>query len=180
MWDSLKIITVLKMSILLILTVLLTTLFVSSSILFFIGMAPTLCAALIDKSKNKPTTVCVGFLNFAALYPYLLTLFIRHHNSPEYLVELVFEPINIVFIYVCALLGYVLQQAIIKLGTGQTPPNPEFKVRDPSRKQLRRFHKYRGVAAYFSAFIASLFILGTTFVFFSGGNVIPSLLNVIK
>lgn len=48
--------------------------------LLFVGLLPTLVAALTDRSNARYAWICVGGLNFAGLTPALLRLWFGHHE----------------------------------------------------------------------------------------------------
>ena len=49
-------------------------------LLMFVGMLPTLVAALTDRSGTRYAWICVGGLNFAGLAPALMSLWFGHHE----------------------------------------------------------------------------------------------------
>ena len=49
-------------------------------ILVFFGLLPTLVAFIVDRSKGKAATFCVGGMNFCGLLPWLLELWTKSHT----------------------------------------------------------------------------------------------------
>ena len=49
-------------------------------LLLFFGMLPAIVAYVIDPSRNKTSTTCVGAMNFAGVFPYLLSLWTGIHS----------------------------------------------------------------------------------------------------
>lgn len=43
-------------------------------LMFFFGLLPTWAALLTDRSKDKFSTFCIGSMNFAGMFPYLMQL----------------------------------------------------------------------------------------------------------
>ena len=49
-------------------------------LLLLFGMLPDIVAYIIDPSKHKTSTICVGAMNFAGVFPYLLGLWTGIHS----------------------------------------------------------------------------------------------------
>ncbi|MCZ6467090.1 MAG: acyl-CoA synthetase [Alphaproteobacteria bacterium] len=49
-------------------------------LLLLFGMLPAIVAYIIDPSKHKTSTICVGTMNFAGVFPYLLGLWTGIHS----------------------------------------------------------------------------------------------------
>ncbi|MFQ5617453.1 MAG: acyl-CoA synthetase [Rhodospirillales bacterium] len=49
-------------------------------LLLLFGMLPAIVAYIIDPSKHKTSTICVGAMNFAGVFPYLLNLWAGTHS----------------------------------------------------------------------------------------------------
>ena len=47
------------------------------------GMAPTIVAAMIDRTKGRYATVCVGGLNFSGVFPHLLSVWFGAHTTDQ-------------------------------------------------------------------------------------------------
>lgn len=77
-----------------------------SAILLCFGMLPTMCAYLIDRLPQRYATRCVGALNFAGCWPYLLNLWKDGHNMIE-AVHIMLEPLTWLVIYGSAAAGWL-------------------------------------------------------------------------
>jgi|LNFM01.1.fsa_nt_gb hypothetical protein len=77
-----------------------------SAILLCFGMLPTMCAFLIDRTPQRYATRCVGALNFAGCWPYLLNLWKDGHNMVAAMHTLV-EPLAWLVIYGSAAAGWL-------------------------------------------------------------------------
>lgn len=86
--------------------------FIPTSILILVGMLPTIVAALIDRTGTKGMTV--GFINFAGVFPYWLSLMQQGHTVDNAL-NLISDPSVIVFIYLAAAIGYMVEWAVTGL-----------------------------------------------------------------
>ncbi|MDA0340832.1 MAG: hypothetical protein O3B74_04445, partial [Proteobacteria bacterium] len=47
-----------------------------------VGMLPTLAAYIVDRRREKYTTLCVGSMNFVGVIPFLATLWTEDHRVP--------------------------------------------------------------------------------------------------
>lgn len=45
-----------------------------------VGMLPTLAAYIVDRRREKYTTLCVGSMNFVGVIPFLATLWTEDHS----------------------------------------------------------------------------------------------------
>ncbi|HIJ62956.1 MAG TPA: acyl-CoA synthetase [Rhodospirillaceae bacterium] len=57
-------------------------------LVLFVGMLPTLVAALAERGANRYAWICVGGLNFAGLASWLLALWFGHHEFSYALQEI--------------------------------------------------------------------------------------------
>lgn len=88
-----------------------------SSILLFVGMLPTIVAALVERSRKKTRALTVGAMNLAGCMPYLLELW-RGGHSIEKALAIVTDPKTITVMYIAALIGYSIDWAISKIVSG--------------------------------------------------------------
>jgi hypothetical protein len=49
-------------------------------LVMFVGLLPTIVAAVVERGTNRYAWVCVGGLNFAGLAPWLFSLWFGHHT----------------------------------------------------------------------------------------------------
>jgi hypothetical protein len=49
-------------------------------LVMFVGLLPTIVAAVVERSDNRYAWICVGGLNFSGLAPWLFTLWFGHHT----------------------------------------------------------------------------------------------------
>jgi hypothetical protein len=85
--------------------------FHATTIVLAIGMMPTIGASLIDRSRSKFLTISVGLMNAAACLPVILHLWEIGHDYNN-AIALVAQPRTIIFIYVIAALGYIIDFAL--------------------------------------------------------------------
>ncbi len=97
--------------ILLITFIIVAVLFAPTTLLLFVGMLPTLCARLIDKTKEQMKVLTVGFMNFAGCFPYWFQLVQQGHDLDTAL-RILGEPMTIVIMYCAAGAGYLVEWAV--------------------------------------------------------------------
>ena len=49
-------------------------------LVMFVGLLPTIVAAVVERGQNRYGWICVGGLNFAGLVPWLFSLWFGHHT----------------------------------------------------------------------------------------------------
>ena len=77
-----------------------------SAVLLCFGMLPTMCVFLIDRAPQRYATRCVGALNFAACWPFLLNLWKEGHSMVAAMHTLL-EPLSWLVIYGSAAAGWL-------------------------------------------------------------------------
>ena len=88
--------------------------FSAMSILLFVGMIPTIVAALVDRSKYRLRTWTVGAMNFAGCAPFMLEVW-RKGATIENALSYISQPRTIVVMFAAAAMGYVIDWAITNL-----------------------------------------------------------------
>lgn len=80
-------------------------------VFLIVGMAPTLVAFIIDRSEHKYATLCVGGINSAGTFPFLLDLWHGGHT-----IGLAMDSLSNVFVlgamYAAAAFGWLLFVAV--------------------------------------------------------------------
>lgn len=92
---------------LLLLLIIFSILYLHSTILFVLGMLPTLVAFFVDKQVGKNKTFTIGSLNFAACFYYLTKVW-SHAQPMEMAIDFITNPKTYVVIYSAAALGYLI------------------------------------------------------------------------
>lgn len=78
-----------------------------TTILLFFGLLPTIVARFVDQSHQKNRTLTIGFINFAACFPFWYDL-VRSGHTFDKAVEIMTDPVHIVIMYAGALAGYLI------------------------------------------------------------------------
>jgi hypothetical protein len=83
----------------------------SSLMLIFFGMLPTVVAFIIDRSHQRANTVCVGAANLCGVFPYLLDLWLKQHSVMGAM-QILTDVFAIAVMYSAAAFGWLLFIAI--------------------------------------------------------------------
>lgn len=73
----------------------------------FFGMAPTLVAFIIDRSREKYATLCVAGINGCGVFPYLLDLWAGSHSINQ-AVTIMTDPFSLIVMYGAAAFGWMM------------------------------------------------------------------------
>jgi len=125
-------------------------------ILVFFGMMPTLVAAIVDRSKGKAATFCVGGMNFCGVFPWLLEMWFGHHSISAALGYLT-DPFILLIMFGSSAFGWVMFTAIPPVVISILTVTSQHKVaglRDEQKKMIQEWgaevanlHKEQAVAA---------------------------------
>jgi hypothetical protein len=77
----------------------------SATVLIF-AMLPTMCAFMIDRTAQRYATRCVGILNFAGCWPYLIDLWMTGHDMVSAM-QILLSPLAWLVIYGSAAAGWL-------------------------------------------------------------------------
>ena len=72
-----------------------------------LGMLPTLVALIIDRTKQKSTTFCVGSINFIGVFPFIIGLW-TDINTFDTALNVVSDIFNLLVMYSAAAFGWFL------------------------------------------------------------------------
>lgn len=90
---------------------LLSVVFLPTTLLLCIGMMPTLVAALVDRSRRKTKAITVGSINLAGCTPFMLEMWMQGQTF-EKAVEIIVNPTAIIVMYMAAAVGYLIDWAM--------------------------------------------------------------------
>lgn len=82
-----------------------------TTIIFFIGMLPTVMSRFTNKGAKSTRVLTVGFMNFAACFPFWFQLMRKGHNFSN-AVDIITDPLTIVIMYGGAVMGYMIEWAL--------------------------------------------------------------------
>ena len=80
-------------------------------LLLLFGMLPAIVAYIIDPSKHKTSTICVGAMNFAGVFPYLLSLWTGIH-SIDVALGILTDIFALMVMYSAAAAGWMVFMAV--------------------------------------------------------------------
>jgi hypothetical protein len=87
--------------------------FLPTTIFLAFGMMPTIVSFITDKTLGKTRTMCVGFMNFAGCFPFLLDLWTEVASpTAETAFRMAADVQSVITIYVIAAGGYAIDVAV--------------------------------------------------------------------
>jgi hypothetical protein len=98
-------------------SIIMAAVFLPSSVLLFVGMMPTLVAALTDWGPRRTRAITVGAMNLAGCSPFLFQLWSQGHTF-EASVDIFTNPETIVVMYGAAAIGYLIDWTVSGLVAG--------------------------------------------------------------
>ncbi|MGE4313688.1 MAG: hypothetical protein AB7E85_05385 [Pseudobdellovibrionaceae bacterium] len=114
--------------------------FLASTLLLLVGMAPTVVAALVDKSKERLKAVTVGCVNLGFCFPYWLDLVTTEH-TPERALKIL-EPQAVIFMYLGAAVGYFIEWVCVTISISMTQQKNQKRlttIKDEQQKLKERW-----------------------------------------
>jgi hypothetical protein len=101
--------------------------FTGSVLLIVVGMAPTLVAFLIDRTPKKYAAFCMGGLNFAGVFPWILKLWAASPGVKEAIV-ITFNPFNMIVMYGAAAFGWMIYQIVPPVVAAMIAVNAQHRI----------------------------------------------------
>jgi len=86
-------------------------LFTAAVMLFFVGMAPSMVAFVIDRTSKKYAGFTLAAMNFCGVFPYMLELGFRVRDFPAAM-RIMTDPMKLLIMYGAASLGWLLYQFV--------------------------------------------------------------------
>ena len=80
-------------------------------ILLALGMSPTIVAFIVDKSKQKYATFCVGGLNFAGVTPSIIELWMGKNDISQTF-DILTNPFDVIIMFTGAAFGWIIYLTI--------------------------------------------------------------------
>lgn len=78
-----------------------------SVVVIIFGLLPTFVALLVDRTHQRFATFCVGAMNFAGVFPYLLDLWMGS-NSMSRAIDIMTDVFTLFIMYGAAAFGWIL------------------------------------------------------------------------
>lgn len=91
--------------------------FLPSSMLLCVGLAPTFVASFIVRKNRRSKAVTVGSMNLVGCTPFLLDLWTKGHTI-EKAMSMITNPMVIIVMYAAAGFGYILYWSTVSVVSG--------------------------------------------------------------
>lgn len=88
-----------------------------TTVIFFIGMMPTIAIHLSSRAKQRTRVMTVGFMNFASCFPFWFQLMQKGHKF-EIATSIILDPMNLSIMYGGAVIGYMIEWALAGFVSG--------------------------------------------------------------
>lgn len=126
---------------------LMSIVFLPSTILLVIGMLPTLIAIIVVSKNHRNKALTIGAMNFAGCFPYLMDIW-QSNDRVAQMFEVLSDPMTVVVMYSAAGLGYIINYGVTKLVRQMMYAGAERKIKniEEEKKKLeeRWGRKVRG------------------------------------
>lgn len=100
-----------KKKVMLLFMVLTSVALLPTTVIFFIGMMPTIAIRLSDRTKNRTRVMTIGFMNFASCFPFWFKLMQSGHKFDN-AVNIILDPLNLSIMYAGAVVGYLIEWSL--------------------------------------------------------------------
>ena len=100
-----------KVQLFLIVSILLSAVFLPTAVMIFIGMVPSFVAYFTDRTKKKTRAVTIIMMNFAGCMPFLMEMWTTDHSLDKAF-AMIFNMIPIIVMYSAAAVGYLIDWAM--------------------------------------------------------------------
>lgn len=81
--------------------------FLPVTIVFIVGMLPTIAAILVDTTREKTRSLTIGLMNFIGCFPFLMDVALQVQTLDS-AYRILIEPMNITLMFSGAIAGYFL------------------------------------------------------------------------
>lgn len=118
------------------LLIIIAIIFKETAVFLSFAMMPTIAAYALDRSVGKSKTICVGTMNFAGCFPFLLdfwTTFGEQTISNAF--RLVADVQNVIIIYLLAAGGYAIDMAVTGITSSIIVQRSEARIKKIKKEQ---------------------------------------------
>lgn len=91
--------------------VLTSVLLLPTTVIFFVGMMPTIAVRVSDKTRKSARVMTIGFMNFASCFPFWFKLMQQGHKFDN-AIAIILDPMNISIMYGGAVVGYLIEWSL--------------------------------------------------------------------
>jgi hypothetical protein len=104
-------------------------------ILFFV-MLPTIAAFVSDRSVGRNKTICVGAMNFAGCFPFLLEFWTEFgQQTVDNALRLIADAQTVIVIYMLAAGGYAIDKAVTGIAVSIIAQRTESRLKKIDKEQ---------------------------------------------
>ena len=107
-----------------------------STIMFTLGILPTLVAIYVDKDPKKMSGFSIGTLNIAPIIAYIILLWEKGHNMDNAMVLLT-NPTTLMVIYFCAWMGWLVHFIVPPLVAEIVKKNAQARLKKIKQEQAK-------------------------------------------
>lgn len=118
--------------------------FLPTTIILVFGMMPTIASFVMDRTVGKNRTICVGSMNFAGCFPFLLDLWTTPgmHQSIEHSLAIIADAKTIIVIYLLAVGGYAIDLAVTGITSSIIAQRSEARLRAIKKQQAEMIDQW--------------------------------------
>ncbi|CAO3357778.1 hypothetical protein [Azospirillum melinis] len=106
-----------------------------TTILFGIGMIPTIVAYVVDRDPDKSAPITVGGLNFCGCMPFAIDLW-KHQHTLGAVAKILADPLSWLVMYSAAAVGWGIYYGIPPLVAGMEVSRAEKRVEVLKQKKV--------------------------------------------
>lgn len=110
--------------------------FLPTTIIIVFGMMPTIASFAMDRTIGKNRTICVGVMNFAGCFPFLLDLWTEFGaHDVEHALAIIANAKTIIVIYMLAAGGYAIDLAVTGITSSVITQHSESRLKSIKKRQ---------------------------------------------
>jgi len=121
--------------------ILMSIVFLASTILLFVGMLPTLIAAVVVSKNHKNKALTIGAMNFAGCFAYLLSIW-QSNDRMGTVLEILSNPMTVVIMYGAAGIGYIINWGVTNFVRQMMYSGAERKIKNIEKEKLNLIERW--------------------------------------
>lgn len=117
--------------------------FLPTTIILVFGMMPTIASFVMDRTVGKNRTICVGSMNFAGCFPFLLDLWTKFGaQNIENALTIIADAKTIIVIYLLAVGGYAIDLAVTGITASIIVQRSESRLKSIKKQQAEMIDQW--------------------------------------
>lgn len=129
------------MRLLIIMSVLLSVLFLPTTVMLCIGMVPTFVVFFVNIKAKKSKVITVGAANFAGCSPFMFELWKSGRDMSQSL-HITLDPQTIMIMYGAALVGYIIDWALTGIVAGIMVERGKARMKNIRKRQTEMVDRW--------------------------------------